>query len=309
MDIGLIILSKYNYKVVFFGNNADVLNHLCTLVDVSAVFTRPDDGSDNLKSIFELTHSLNIPLFQPSKKELSNYSPYLNQNKLDFIIVCGYKYIIPPTIFNTPKYGTVNIHPSLLPQYRGQHVINWAIINGEQETGITLHLMDENLDTGDILLQTKVPILFDDTAKDLHDRLYQKASELLTTFFTRFNDEGSISPKIQDSSQATFFKPRKPCDGHIEWDKEGEQIYNLVRAISKPWPGAFTYHNSSKIVVWRVSFEPHNSEESYGRIINVSNSQLIVNAKNSLVIIEDYDVFDLNNELVQVEFKEGYLLE
>lgn len=302
-------MSEYQFKIAFFGNNCEVLSCLHNLVDVVAVFTRPDDGSNSsVKAVGELAQCLEVPVYQPLKNELIDYAPYIIKENLDFIIVCGYKYIIPVSVFSLPRYGTINIHPSLLPNYRGQHVINWAIINGQTETGVTLHLIDDQLDTGDVLVQKRIPIFIDDTARDLHDRIYVEACKLLNHFFAQFKMDKKLSLNKQDSSKATFFKPRKPSDGCVNWGESGIQIYNLVRAISEPWPGAFTFYNSYKVVIWDVSFKNSQSQMPFGTIVNVCDSELTVVAKDSLIIIKHYDIFDENGCSIEIKLKKGDIL-
>lgn len=306
MVTGLIEMTDLPLKTVFFGNNYEVLECLSSVSDVVAVFTRPDIGSNkSVNSIKFLSDSLNIPVFQPMKKELCGYSGDLREEDLDLIIVCGYKYIIPKEIFSLPQYGTINIHPSLLPRYRGQHVINWAIINGETETGVTLHYIDETLDTGDIIVQKVIPIYFEDTAKELHDRVYVESCKLLKQLIVYLKEGKALRRKGQNSSNASFFKPRKPEDGHIDWNKSSVEIYNLIRALSKPWPGAFNYLKGHKVVFWKAFPEQGPKDASCGKVIKVDGDYISVSTTDGQIIITDYEIIGDDNSNKAITLKTG----
>lgn len=306
MVTGLINMNALLPRVAFFGNNCKVLECLNSVSDIIAVFTRPDDGRDkNVTRVKDYSSSLGIPVFQPAKKELFSYTDFLQKADLALIIVCGYKFIIPKEIFLIPESGTINIHPSMLPCYRGQHVINWAIINGENETGVTLHFMDETLDTGDIIVQKAVPIDFEYNANDLHDRIYEEACCLLKQLLIDFNDGKPLERKSQVSSSATFFKPRKPEDGLIDWSKSSLEIYNLIRALSKPWPGAYTYFNGYKVVIWKSHVRDHKNNTDHGKVINVSDGYLEVSTYDGQIIITDYEIVYEKDTTGTITFKKG----
>ena len=309
MVTGLIEMTNFPLKVVFFGNNLEVLECLSSVSDIVAVFTRPDDGTnENVNSIKTFSASSGIPVFQPSKKELYEYADFLQKADLDLIIVCGYKFIIPKEIFSIPKDGTINIHPSMLPRYRGQHVINWAIVNGESETGISLHFMEEALDTGDIIVQKAVSIYFKDTAKELHDRIYSEACGLLKELLHDYKQGKPLQGKRQDSSAATFFKPRKQEDGHIDWSKSSKDIYNLVRALAKPWPGAFSYFQDYKVIIWKTYIGPHVGEISHGKVINADDDYISVSTIDGQIIITDYEIIDTSKNIKPIVLKKGDFL-
>ncbi|MDP2216506.1 MAG: methionyl-tRNA formyltransferase [Methanolobus sp.] len=306
MATGLINMSALPPRVAFFGNNCKVLECLSSVSDIIAVFTRPDDGRDkNVTMVKDYSSPLGIPVFQPTKKELFSYTDFLQKADLDLIIVCGYKFIIPKEIFLIPGSGTINIHPSMLPRYRGQHVINWAIINGETETGVTLHFMDETLDTGDIIVQKAVPIDFEDSANDLHDRIYEEACCLLRQLLIDFSNGKRLERKSQVSLNATFFKPRKPEDGLIEWDKSSLEIYNLIRALSKPWPGAYTYFKGYKVVIWKAHLGEHKNATDHGKVINASDGYLQVSTYDGQIIITDHEIVYEKDTTEVLKFKKG----
>jgi methionyl-tRNA formyltransferase len=312
MVTGLIDMKTSNLRISFFGNNYDVLESLSTApgVDLISVFTKPEEGSDeNIKKVKDYSLSLGVPVFQPTKKELYSYAGILKEIDLDLIIVCGYKFIIPREIFSIPKRGTINIHPSMLPRYRGQHVINWAIINGEKETGVTLHFMDDTLDTGDIILQKKVPIQIEDTAKELHNRIYMEACVLLRQLLVDVRHGKLLIGKKQISEDATFFKPRKPQDGLIDWNKSSVEIYNLIRALSKPWPGAFTYMGGNKVIIWKVQIHDSKAVGSCGKIIKSSDDYLAVYTADGHIRIVDYEFVSEDCNKDNMKLKNGDFFE
>ncbi|SFM56843.1 methionyl-tRNA formyltransferase [Methanolobus profundi] len=302
-------MDNSSLNIVFFGNNLKILEYLDSIVNIVAVFTRPNNGSnDSIDLIERYLDSKDILLFQPTKKELYMHSPFLKNEDVDLIIVCGYKYIIPREIFSLPKSGAINIHPSMLPKYRGQHVINWAIVNGETKTGVTVHFVDDDLDTGDIIAQRSVPIYFDDTAKQLHDRIYDKACYLLKDVLNDFSKTGQFERKVQDSSNATFFKPRKPEDGHLDWSKSSIEVYNIIRALSKPWPGAFSYFNGSKIIFWEASIDvSHSPKEDYpcGSIIKAAENYLLISTIDGMIAVNKFEVVPNNAKTKKLTFIEG----
>ena len=299
-------MHKKKLAVLFFGNNPVVLDNLIKNSNLLTIFCRPADNNDeNILKVKEIAKKYSISVKQPNKKNLYKHASYIKNLNPDLIVVCGYKYIIPKQIFDIAKFRTINIHPSYLPAYRGQHVINWAIINGEKETGVTIHYIDEGIDTGDIILQNKILISFEDTAKTLHDKIYHKACELLLNVLDDIASGKTLQSKKQDDTNATYFKPRNPEDGRIDWNMNGLDIYNLIRALVEPWPGAYSYIKGNQIILRSAKFDnvlPYNPS---GEIIDVSDSTLTINVKNGKLIVDDYQVIDKNGNKVNMDIKAG----
>lgn len=301
-----ISMSKNKTKVIYLGNNSEILNCLIKNSDVQSVFCQPMEKNNvNLMEIKELTEKHSIPFHQTEKKELYNYINYIKESSPDLIVVCGYKYIVPSEIFNIPKLKTINIHPSYLPHYRGQHVVNWAIVNGETETGVTIHFVDEGIDTGDIIVQKKIPILFEDSASVLHERIYHEAYDLLKLVLDRIYSGSTLQSRKQDNSKASYFKPRSPQDGVIDWNKDGIEIYNLIRALVKPWPGAYSYIKDRKVIFWNAQFETGSYNSSPGMIINVLGSKLIISVKGGKLLVDDYVALGKNGNEINIELQIG----
>jgi methionyl-tRNA formyltransferase len=179
-----------------------------------------------------------IPLLQPHKMKDREFLHALAEWKPDLIAVAAFGRILPPAILSLPPLGCINVHGSLLPKYRGAGPIQWAIINGETETGITTMLMDEGMDTGAMLLQETIPITPDDTAGTLSPRLAELGGRLLVETIARLKS-GTLVPRPQDSSQATLAPLLKKEDGAIDWALSATALANRVRGLS-PWPGAYT---------------------------------------------------------------------
>jgi len=240
-------LSVPPWRIIFFGTPSFALPTLRTLFEgpdeVIAVVTQPDrEKGRGRKVLFSpvkelaLQHDL-IPL-QPERVKEEAFQEAVRSLQPDLIVVVAYGQILTKSILKIPKYGAVNVHASLLPKYRGAAPIAWAILNGEKVTGVTTMVMDEGMDTGDILLQAEVPIGDDETCEALHDRLASSGARLLLETVEKMKG-GNIQPIPQDHSKATYAPPLKKEDGHIDWKKEAMEIDRQIRAFN-PWPGAFT---------------------------------------------------------------------
>lgn len=224
--------------------------------EVSAVVTQPDRPSGRGKVLTPppvkiAAEAAGIPLLQPSKirteeffAELSSYSPEL-------ICVTAYGRILPKSILDLPKYGCVNVHASLLPKLRGAAPVNWSIVRGESVTGVTTMLMDEGMDTGDMLLRREVAIEDDDTGETLSRKLSIVGGELLVETLGLL-EEGRLRPEKQDESRATYAPIIKKEDGLIDWSKPARDIRNLVRGML-PWPGAYTHLGGKMLKIFRAA--------------------------------------------------------
>jgi UDP-4-amino-4-deoxy-L-arabinose formyltransferase/UDP-glucuronic acid dehydrogenase (UDP-4-keto-hexauronic acid decarboxylating) len=167
--------------------------------------------------------------------------------------------MVSSKILDIPPSGCLNLHGSLLPKYRGRCPINWVLVNGEAETGVTLHYMTPRADDGDIVCQEKIPISDTDTARTVHDKAANTVADMLKGILPKLRD--GTAPRIpQDHSQATYFGARGPEDGKIDWSQDAYKIRNLVRAVSRPYPGAFSYMGERKCIFWAVSVVDYNGD-------------------------------------------------
>ena len=222
-----------------------------------------------------LAQQVQIPLLQPLKMKDPEFLHALAGWKPDMIAVAAFGRILPPVILTLPPLGCINVHGSLLPKYRGAAPIQWAIINGETETGITTMLMDEGMDTGAILLQEAIPITTHETSGTLAPRLAELGGKLLVETITRLK-AGTLVPQPQDTSRATLAPLLKKEDGAIDWTLPAMVLANRVRGLS-PWPGAYTtVAGSDSWRIWRALALPGPVTTPPGVIVAITREVIHV---------------------------------
>lgn len=210
----------------------------------------------------EMAASLQAPLEVVSKPLTgTDYANLLKKWRPELVLVLGWYQIIPPEILAMAPLGFVGIHASLLPKYRGMAPVNWAIINGETETGISLFYLAKGVDDGDIIDQKKIPIADSDTCATLYDRVASESVLMLKEYLPRIAS-GTAGRTAQDHSRATVMPRRRPEDGRIDWSWRAKRVYDFVRAQTSPYPGAFTFLNGRKLYVWSCSVTPEPSPQS-----------------------------------------------
>jgi methionyl-tRNA formyltransferase len=215
-----------------------------------------------------------IPILQPLKMKAPEFLEALRQWNSDVITVTAFGRILPAAILTLPPRGCINVHGSLLPKYRGAGPVQWAVIRGEQETGITTMLMDEGMDTGAMLLQERVAIRPDDTAGTLAPRLAEVGGRLLVETLRQLK-AGALRPQPQDHSLATMAPLLKKEDGLVDWTLPAGDIANRVRGLS-PWPGAFTYVNGERWTLWRVAASEESQNKTPGTVTKVTKDAIDV---------------------------------
>jgi methionyl-tRNA formyltransferase len=246
-------------RIVFMGTPEFACPTLKVLIErgeqVVAVVTQPDRpkgrGQQTLATpvkLLALEHG--IPVLQPMKVRHPDAIEEIRALKPDLIVVVAFGQILPKALLEIPTCGCINVHASLLPRYRGAAPLNWCIINGEAETGVTTMLMDVGLDTGDMLLKRTTPIDPDEDTSSLHNRLSGIGAELLAETID-LAAQGLLAPKKQDDALTCYAPMLKKEDGLIDWGKDAPGIKNLVRGMT-PWPGAYTYLDDKLIKVYRV---------------------------------------------------------
>ena len=258
---------------------------------IAAVVTQPDKPRGReLKPqpppVKVLAQKLNLPVLQPPKARDENFISQLRALQPDLIVVVAYGHILPPAILDLPRFGCLNVHTSLLPKYRGAAPIQWAIANGETETGVTIMKMDAGMDTGGILTQKRTPISPQDDSATLHHRLAQLGAELLLETIP-----GCVSGKIlpvPQSDGASYAPKIKKEDGHIDWNLPAQTILNRLRAFM-PWPGAFTFLKSEPrpalLKIWKA--EAVEKSGKPGEILSVDSHGIVIACgKDALNILE-----------------------
>lgn len=255
-------------------------------VEIAAVFTHKDNPNENLwfPSVAELAASKGIPVFAPEDVNHPLWIERIKAMKPDFLFSFYYRELIKGELLSVAKKGSLNLHGSLLPKYRGCAPINWAVINGETETGVTLHYMTEKADEGDIVAQEAFKIGADDTALDVHGKAAVAAAKLLAKTLPLLKS-GKAPRKKQDSKKASYFGRRTAADGQIDWSKSASEVRNLVRGVTKPYPGAFSFLGEKKFLFWQASEikVPAKVKTSPGLILS-TNPLTVACGKNALKI-------------------------
>jgi len=257
-------------------------------VQVQAVFTHRDDPCEKIwfKSVAELAARHGIPVYAPDNINHPLWISKIKALKPDIIFSFYYRHMIKQPILDLPPKGCLNLHGSLLPKYRGRCPVNWVLINGEKETGLTLHYMTPRPDDGDIVAQEKVKISGDDTAFALFGKMTEAARRLLDDTLPELLAERAKRTK-QNNGQSSYFGGRKPEDGEIDWRKSAAEIRNLVRAVTKPYPGAFTFVGDRKIIIWSATLKSCKK------------------SRPGLVLSTDPLVIACGNDALQVDFAQS----
>ncbi|MDQ2776814.1 MAG: methionyl-tRNA formyltransferase [Acidobacteriota bacterium] len=243
-------------RVVFLGTPEFAVASLDALHSarhhVVAVFTQPDRpkgrGNQLAQSPVKLAAAdRSMPVHQPERIRRPENLDLLRSFEADLMVVVGYGQIIPQSVIDLPRFGILNVHASLLPKYRGAAPIQWAIANGETETGVTIMQIDAGLDTGDILLKTATPIHRDETAPQLSARLALLGADLLIDAISQI-ENGTIRRERQNNDEATVAPILKKEDGRIHWSRPAKEIYNRLRGFN-PWPGAYTNFRGQQLAI------------------------------------------------------------
>jgi len=258
--------------------------------EVVAVWTQPDRPAGRGHKLtfspvkeFALSHGLSV--FQPARIKNEESKRLFASHDADVAVVVAYGRILPEEFLRTPRRGCINVHFSLLPRYRGAAPANWAIMNGDTETGVTTMFIEPTLDTGPILLQQKTEIGETETAPELMQRLAEIGAGLLSETLARFND---LTPQPQNNAEATFAPILKKEDGLIDWSQGAAAIERRVRGL-QPWPNAFTSYNSKGMIVWRAQpTVSSNTSASMGEVIVAQGDELVVSCgeQTALRLIE-----------------------
>ncbi|MDR2503078.1 MAG: bifunctional UDP-4-amino-4-deoxy-L-arabinose formyltransferase/UDP-glucuronic acid oxidase ArnA [Deltaproteobacteria bacterium] len=259
--------------IVFAYNNigrAGLETLLAAGVEVGAVFTHLDDPGENVwfTSVAEFAASRGLAVYAPEDVNHPLWVERIRALAPDALFSFYYRKLLREPLLSLAPLGAFNLHGSLLPRYRGRCPINWAIINGEKETGLTLHFMTSRPDAGDIVGQTRLPIDPLDTARSVSEKLTAAVPELLRPLLAPIA-EGRPPRTPQDEGQATYFGGRTPEDGRMDWAGPAAGLENLVRALTRPWPGAFTHIGGRKVLVWEASARDGGQGEKPGTVLSV----------------------------------------
>ncbi len=219
--------------------------------EVPMVFSHADDPVENrwFGSVADFCRERGTPVHLPADVNAPPWPDTIRAARPDLLFSFYYRSMLKKEILSIPPLGAMNLHGSLLPKYRGRAPVNWVLVKGEAETGVTLHFMTEKPDAGDIVGQAAVPIAFDDTALTLFGKMEKAAEALLGDLLPRIA-AGDIPRRPNEIAKGSYFGGRKPEDGRIDWTQPAVAVYNLVRAVTRPYPGAFTTLAGERLLVW-----------------------------------------------------------
>jgi methionyl-tRNA formyltransferase len=282
-------------RVIFFGTPAfamTCLDALFEVAEVALVVTQPDRGAGRgLKvsalPVKKLAEQRGVPVLQPAKVRTAEFAQTLQAVGADIGVVVAYGRILPLGVLQAPRLGCVNIHASLLPKLRGAAPIEWAIINGETETGVCLMQLDEGMDTGPVFARSQCAIEPEETAAELSEKLALLGARLLASHLERLV-RGELVADPQDHWRATKAPILRKEDGQIIWDRPARSIHNLVRGVN-PWPGAFTWFSGKRILVHRarVAKEAGITGEAAGTVIRVDAAAIEVGCSEGVLALEE----------------------
>lgn len=263
-------------KIVYMGTPDFAVAPLEALIRaghrVTAVVTQPDKQKGRGKEVQmtpvkECALKHNIPVFQPVKIKEKEAVDKLREYPADIFVIAAFGQLLSEEILKMPAFGCVNIHASLLPAYRGAAPIQWAILNGEKETGVTIMQMEKGLDTGDMLLRRAIPIDPKETGESLHDKLMEVGAELIVEALPLI-EAGKILPEKQDDSKSSYASRLSKEMGHIDWNKDAEELERLVRGLNS-WPSAYTSYRQKTLKIWEADVIKGQSGKQPGEVAQV----------------------------------------
>lgn len=267
-------------RIAFLGNHTvgvRALQAISETAEVAGVVAHPSDPEDGVRyeSVFHCAEDHSWNAIRGTGKDPRTLE-FISEAKPDLLWITDFRYLIPAAMVALAPLGAVNLHPSLLPAYRGRASINWAILNGETKLGLTGHFVDEGADTGDIIAQISYEVSEDQDVGDCLNLLYP-LYESMTRRILGYFQSGRVPRTPQDHTRATVFPRRRPEDGAIDWKQPARWICNLVRAVAAPYPGAFTTFKGKKITVWKARVASAAASSSPpGQVVDVSQREILV---------------------------------
>lgn len=278
-------------RIIFMGSPKEAATCLQTLLDaqeqIVCVVTQPDrkKGRGQILEptlVKSLAEKYRLPIETPEKVKTQEFVGKIKSYNPDLIIVAAYGRILPKEILDIPKYGAINVHASLLPKYRGAAPIQWAILNGEKKTGITIMQMDETLDTGDIILQKEMHIEEDDTAPTLSEKLFIEGADLLLEAIRQIKmDIAKRTP--QNSHEATYAALITKELGEIDWKNPAQRIYDKIRALI-PWPCAYTNYNGKLLKILGAGVKSFIGKDVPGKVFIDKNNVSVACVESALLL-------------------------
>ena len=302
-------------KVVFMGTPDFSVGALEALVkaghEVTAVVTQPDRQKGrslemSFSPVKECALRYELPVFQPEKIKTAEAVEVLRGYEADIFVVAAFGQILSKEILEMPKYGCINIHASLLPKYRGAAPIQWAILNGDAVTGVTIMQMNEGLDTGDILTTKEVEISAEETGESLFDKLAIAGAELLIETLPEI-EKGTLTPTKQEEEKASHVRMLTKEMGKIDWEKEAIVLERLVRGMNS-WPSAYCRLRNKNMKVWRAAVLEEDTDARPGEIVNVTKDALYIQTGKGQLILKEVQL-ESKKRMAVKDFLIGYQLE
>lgn len=275
-------------KAVVFGYQE--IGYVCLeeLLDFGAripfLFTHEDDPSEEIwfRRPVTIAQKHNIPVYTPTTLKDEKWIQLIEDATPDFIFSFYYRHMIPKRILDIPRVAALNLHGSLLPKFRGRAPVNWVLVEGESETGVTLHEMVEKPDAGDIIAQKKIEIAFEDDVYTLYMKMTSAARHLMKETLPMLADGTFV--RTPQTGTSSYFGGRKPEDGLITWQKDALSLHNLTRAVTHPYPGAFTLIGERKLFIWKSHPESDTGNGVPGKVLS-SRPLKIATGKGSLNLV------------------------
>lgn len=280
-------------KIIFMGTPDFAVGTLKSLAEagheITLVVSQPDKPKGRGHAMVPtpvkvVAEELGIPVFQPVK--IREAKDVLEKTEADVCVVAAFGQIIPASILHMKKYGCINVHASLLPKYRGAAPIQWAVINGEKESGVTIMQMDEGLDTGDMLAKAIVPLDEKETGGSLFDKLSEAGGRLCVETLAKL-EKGEITPEKQGESPTAYASMLDKKMGNIDWNKSAVVIERLVRGLN-PWPSAYTHLDGKTLKIWACDVLPQSaSKGESGEILEVTKDAIHVQTGDGILVLRE----------------------
>ena len=302
-------------RVIFMGTPDFATGTLEEIVlaghEVVGVVTQPDKPKGRGKTLMptpvkEVAMKYELPVYQPKKVREPEFVELLRSLKPDVMVVAAFGQIISKEILEMPKYGCINVHASLLPAYRGAAPIQWAVINGEKESGVTIMQMDEGIDTGDMIEKVVVPIAEDETGGSLFEKLSQAGAKLCVKVLKALEEGKAVREKQPEESTTPYAKMIDKKMGAINWENSAKEIEQLIRGLN-PWPSAYTKLQGKTLKIWRAAVLFEDSNDAPGQVVQVTKDSIVVQTGHGLLKILELQL-EGKKRMDTASFLRGYTL-
>jgi methionyl-tRNA formyltransferase len=282
-------------RVVFVGAVEEGRRCLAALIDSGERFAGIVTITPELRATTsgwarfdELAAAIDAPLLEVRDLNTPDNVARLAELRPDLLIVVGWTRLLGADVLALPRLGAIGFHASLLPRYRGRAPVNWALIHGEPATGNTMFFLDEGVDTGDIIDQRAIPIEDDDDVRTLYEKVSDSGTEMLLARLPALK-AGTAPRRVQDHAAATIMPRRRPEDGEIDWRRDAPSLRNWVRALTVPYPGAFSTLDGRRVMIWRARAAPIAIDAPPGRLVDAGNGEVGVATGEGMLVLEQVE--------------------